>query len=102
MLLEDALGEVRAMQGKSHNTAKVASIGTFAMDLAHQPRNPLFSVTGRLELLQAKVLHQKGLEEHVEAALTAAWRMQELLTVFVKRAANAPFRFALKRCWTTP
>ena len=90
------------MQGKLHNTAKVASIGTFAMDLAHQLRNPLFSVTGRLELLQAKVLHQKGLEEHVEAALTAAWRMQELLTVFVKRAANAPFRFALKRCWTMP
>jgi len=84
LLLEDALGEVKAIQGRLHNTAKVASIGTFAMDLAHQLRNPLFSVTGRLELLQAKVLHQKGLEEHVEAALTAAWRMQELITGFVE------------------
>ena len=84
LLLEDALGEVKAMQGRLHNTAKVASIGTFAMDLAHQLRNPLFSVTGRLELLQAKVLHQRGLEEHVDAALVAAWRMQELLTGFVE------------------
>lgn len=81
--LEEALARLKELQGKLLSTAKLASIGAFSLDLAHQLRNPLFVVTGRLQSIQADVPQEGAVGRHLDAALTAGMRMQELLQNFV-------------------
>jgi C4-dicarboxylate-specific signal transduction histidine kinase len=53
--LEQTISSVQTLQGQLLQNAKLATLGTLTLDLAHQLKNPLFIVTGRLENLMWKI-----------------------------------------------
>ncbi|MBI2936501.1 MAG: hypothetical protein HYY31_06845 [Chloroflexi bacterium] len=52
--LEANLEELKRTQAELVQSAKMASLGTMAAGIAHEIRNPLFSISGRAELLLMK------------------------------------------------
>ena len=68
--LEQLLERLEAMQGRIVSTSKLASVGAISLDLAHQIKNPLAILLGRLEGVQ------DGLEKGaVEGAIwISPWR----------------------------
>ena len=80
--LEDALERLEALQGRIVSTAKLASIGAISLDLAHQIKNPLAIMLGRLEVLQDRLEEGTRERRHVEIAQDAGWRIQELTQTF--------------------
>ena len=66
--LETALDRVETLHGRILSTAKLASVGAISLDLAHQIKNPLAIVLGRLEGLVpapqiAAPVFQRGLPD---------------------------------------
>ena len=80
--LEDALERLGALQGRIVSSAKLASIGAISLDLAHQIKNPLAIMLGRLEGLQDGLEEGSRERRHVEIAQEAGWRIQELTQTF--------------------
>lgn len=80
--LEDALERLEAVQGRIVSTAKLASIGAISLDLAHQIKNPLAIMLGRLEGLQDRLEEGTRERRHVDIAQEAGWRIQELTQTF--------------------
>ena len=79
--LEEALKELEALQGRIMSTAKLASIGTLSLDLAHQIKNPLAIMLGRLEGLQER--EEEGpARKHLDSAMGAGLRIKELTNTF--------------------
>ena len=81
--LQDALGRLEALQGRIANDAKLTSIGALSVDMAHQIKNPLAIVMGRLEILKDH-LEKDGIQHlrQVNIALGASRRIQELTENF--------------------
>ena len=80
--LESALERLEALQGRIVSTAKLASIGAISLDLAHQIKNPLAIMLGRLEGLQDRLEEGTRDRRHVDIAQDAGWRIQELTQTF--------------------
>ena len=80
--LEDALERLEALQGRIVGSAKLASIGAISLDLAHQIKNPLAIMLGRLEGLEGRLEDGSGERRLVEIAQEAGWRIQELTKTF--------------------
>jgi len=80
--LENALERLEALQGRILSTAKLASIGAISLDLAHQIKNPLAIMLGRLEGLQDRLEEGTRDRRHVDIAQEAGWRIQELTQTF--------------------
>ncbi|PKB71341.1 MAG: hypothetical protein BZY87_05660 [SAR202 cluster bacterium Io17-Chloro-G6] len=80
--LEDALERLEALQGRIVSTAKLASIGAISLDLAHQIKNPLAIMLGRLEGLQDRLDEGTRERRHVDIAQDAGWRIQDLTQTF--------------------
>ena len=80
--LEDALERLEALQGRIVSSAKMASIGAISLDLAHQIKNPLAIMLGRLEGLQDRLEEGTRERRHVDIAQEAGWRIQELTQTF--------------------
>ena len=80
--LEDALERLESLQGRIVSTAKLASIGAISLDLAHQIKNPLAIMLGRLEGLQDRLEEGTRERRHVDIAQDAGWRIQELTQTF--------------------
>lgn len=80
--LEDALKRLEALQGRIVSSAKLASIGAISLDLAHQIKNPLAIMLGRLEGLQDRLDEGTRERHHVDIAQEAGWRIQELTQPF--------------------
>ncbi len=80
--LEDALERLEALQGRILSTAKLASIGAISLDLAHQIKNPLAIMLGRLEGLQDRLEEGTRERRHVDIAQDAGWRIQDLTQTF--------------------
>ena len=80
--LEQTLGDVRSLQGRIVSTSKLASIGAVSLDLTHQIKNPLTILLGRLEELQERMSNGNGAARHLDIAMDAGWRIQELTETF--------------------
>ena len=80
--LEEALAKLEAIQGRIVSTAKLASIGALSLDLAHQIKNPLAILLGRLEGLQDRIESGTKERRHLDTAIDAGWRIQELTQTF--------------------
>ena len=80
--LENALERLESLQGRIVSTAKLASIGAISLDLAHQIKNPLAIILGRLEGLQDRLEEGTRERRHVDIAQDAGWRIQELTQTF--------------------
>lgn len=80
--LEETLDRLESLQGRIVSTAKLASIGAISLDLAHQIKNPLAIMLGRLEGLQDRLEPGTKERRHVDIAQEAGWRIQELTQTF--------------------
>ena len=84
--LAEALERVEALQGRIANTAKLASIGAMSVDMAHQIKNPLAIVLGRLETLSDHIAAESRGRRHLDIAIKEGWRIQELTQSFTSTA----------------
>lgn len=80
--LENALDRLETLQGRIVSTAKLASIGAISLDLAHQIKNPLAIMLGRLEGLQDRLVEGTRERRYIDIAQEAGWRIQELTETF--------------------
>ncbi len=64
------------------STSKLASVGAISLDLAHQIKNPLAIMLGRLEGLQGRLEEGTHERRHLDIAQEAGWRIQELTQTF--------------------
>ena len=80
--LEETLERLESLQGRIVSSAKLASIGAISLDLAHQIKNPLAIMLGRLEGLQDRLEEGTRERRHVDIAQEAGWRIQELTQTF--------------------
>ena len=80
--LEVALQKLEALQGRIVGTSKLASVGAISLDLAHQIKNPLFLLLGRVEELQDRLAKGSKERRHLDIATEAGWRIQELIQTF--------------------
>ena len=76
--LEEALAKLEALQGRIVSASKLASVGAISLDLAHQIKNPLAIVLGRLERLEDQLDEGSPSMGHLRTAMDAGWRIQEL------------------------
>ncbi|MQG75937.1 MAG: HAMP domain-containing histidine kinase [SAR202 cluster bacterium] len=83
--LEQALSSVQTLQGQLLQNAKLATLGTLTLDLAHQLKNPLF-ITGQLENLMWKIPKDDPVAIQMDEALQAAWRTNQLIEAFLNEA----------------
>lgn len=80
--LGETVERVEALQGRIVGTSKLASIGALSLDLAHQIKNPLAILLGRLEGLQDRLDNGSPARAHLDIALDAGWRIQEITQTF--------------------
>ena len=81
--LEEAMKALRALQGRIANDAKLASVGALYLDMAHQIKNPLTIVIGRLEKVSRQAQEGSDARRQMGIALEAAWHIQNLTENFV-------------------
>ncbi len=77
-----ALANLETLQGRIANTSKLASIGAVSLDLAHQIKNPLNVLIGRLEMLTDGVSEHNPHRRHLDIAISEGWRIGELTQTF--------------------
>ena len=80
--LQTALEDLENLQGRIVSTAKLASIGAISLDLAHQIKNPLAILLGRLEEVVDNLPRDSKARRHADIASEAGWRIQELTQTF--------------------
>ena len=80
--LAGALKNLNELQGTIANNAKMASIGALYLDMSHQIKNPLAVMIGRLESLEYRLEKDDPNRRHLDIALEAGWRIQELADNF--------------------
>ena len=80
--LEEALEKLEALQGRIVSTSKLASVGAISLDLAHQIKNPLAIMLGRLETLEERLEPTSPAPRHLEIAMGAGDRIHELIQTF--------------------
>lgn len=80
--LAGALKNLSELQGTIANNAKMASIGALYLDMSHQIKNPLAVMIGRLESLEYRLEKDDPNRRHLDIALEAGWRIQELADNF--------------------
>jgi signal transduction histidine kinase len=80
--LEEALKKLEALQGQILSTSKLASVGAISLDLAHQIKNPLAILLGRLEGLQDQLEEGSRARSRLDIALEAGWRIHQLTDSF--------------------
>ena len=101
--LEDALTQLESLQGRIVRTSKLASIGTISLDLAHQLKNPLAIMLGRLEGLQPEFSQGSRARRNLDVTLEAGWRMDELIQSFATmgqhRWIDLDIRHTLNEAW---
>ena len=75
--LEDAMKALKALQGRIANDAKLASVGALYLDMAHQIKNPLTFVIGRIEKVRSQAQEGSEAQRLLDIALKAAWHIQD-------------------------
>jgi signal transduction histidine kinase len=80
--LASANTRLESLQGPTVSTLKLASIEALSLDLAHQIKNPLAIILGRLDGLHDGFGDGTIERRNVQIALDAGWRVQELTHMF--------------------
>ena len=88
--LSEAMRRLESLQGQIANSSKLASIGAISLDMAHQIKNPLTILLGRLENLQDRIPEQSVTRRDLDRAVTAGWRIQELTQNFTSIGNQEP------------
>ena len=98
--LEDAMHRLEGLQGQIANNAKLASIGAISLDMAHQLKNPLAILLGRLETLQDRISKESPVQTNVNTAMTAGWRIHELTQNFTSFGRRNPVEIDTEKLLT--
>ncbi len=69
---------------------RVATMGTFAMGIAHEASTPLAVIVGRAEQLLARLKDDERAERSVQTILTQADRIQNIIRRFLDMARGGP------------
>ncbi|WP_447974688.1 ATP-binding protein [Nitrospira sp. Kam-Ns4a] len=89
------ISDRKRIEAQAGHTARLAALGQLISAIAHQVRNPLFILTGYLQLLREKISAQavaRELQPDVEEAQEAARRITQIIEGFLKLAAPATHR----------
>ncbi len=93
--LQGAMHRLEALQGQIANHAKLASVGAVSLDIAHQVKNPLGVLLGRLEILQDRIPIESPDRAHVDIAMSAGSRLRELTQNFTSLGSQKPIQLNL-------
>jgi signal transduction histidine kinase len=80
--LEEAAERLTYLQGEIAKQAKLASVGAISLDIAHQIKNPLAILMGRLEIAQECLSIDNPCQRHVQIAASAGERIKNLTESF--------------------
>ena len=86
--LEEALKQLKDIQGRLVGASKLASVGSLSLDLAHQLNNPLFVLTARLEGLERSLPVGTSQRQRVDSAVNATRRIRNLMNSFLGSSRN--------------
>lgn len=88
--LEQAANRLKDLQGEIAKQAKLASIGAISLDIAHQIKNPLAILMGRLESAQDCLASDHPCKRHVQIAANAGERIKNLTESFTSVGRQEP------------
>ncbi len=81
---------IKEMYDEMRKTEKLASIGTLAIDVAHEVRNPLASIKGLVQLIGEDIKHGDPKKAYVDTILKETDRLNRVVdTIFEKKTAPA-------------
>jgi signal transduction histidine kinase len=80
--LEEAAERLTYLQGEIAKQAKLASVGAISLDIAHQIKNPLAILMGRLEIALECLSMDNPCQRHVQIAASAGERIKNLTESF--------------------
>lgn len=79
---------IKEMYDEMKRTEKLASIGTLAMDVAHEIRNPLASIKGLVQLIGEDIKHGDPKKSYVDTILKETDRLNRVVdTIFEKKTS---------------
>lgn len=90
-VLED-LTEIRAMEQRVRQADRLATLGRMAVNIAHEIRNPLASLTGAIEALTGHLGAGEERERLVQIVTRESDRLNRILTAFLEYARPVPLR----------
>jgi PAS domain S-box-containing protein len=79
MLMVSDLTERRQLERQLLHSEKLASIGVLAAGVAHEVGNPLSTISGYAQILDAGVDNEEERKEYIQAILTQTGRIQKIL-----------------------
>lgn len=94
LVLANDITERARMEAEAKRMERLSALGQLLGGIAHQLKNPLFIITGYLQLLKAKVAQQEyqALTEDLQHIEHAAQRMTHITTQFMSLAKPSPPR----------
>lgn len=77
---------IKEMHSEMRKTERLANIGSLAMEVAHEVRNPLASITGLVQLIGEDVKNDKQKKLYIDAILKETDRLNRVVdTIFEKK-----------------
>ena len=74
------LTNTRALEERVHQSEKLAVLGEMAAVMAHEIRNPLNSIAGFAQLLQARQIVDPKIQKHIKIIVQEAFRIDTIIS----------------------
>ena len=84
------LSEIKAMRDHMREADRMAAVGELSAGIAHEIRNPLGSIRGSVEILEAELSLQGEERKLLELILRESRRVNDIITDFLSFARTRP------------
>jgi two-component system sensor histidine kinase PilS (NtrC family) len=91
ILLLDDVTHLKKLETRVLQSEKLAAIGQLAAGIAHEIRNPLASISGSVQLMQAEAVQSPDNQKLMGIAIKEIDRLNHLITEFLDYARPAEF-----------
>ncbi len=92
IVLIDDVTNLKRLENQVHQSEKLAAIGQLAAGIAHEIRNPLASISGSVQLMQADATQTEENQKLMAIAIKEINRLNHLITEFLDYARPADFQ----------